>query len=120
MKARTAATGPGTTAPGMCGARFNMGRIRFGGYPLSLFAKAFSPYDGRTVIDRTGLTGSWDFELTFAPDQVDPASQTAAAIDPDAPTLPTAMQEQLGLRLEPTKGMIEVLIVERVERPSDN
>jgi uncharacterized protein (TIGR03435 family) len=100
--------------------RVNTGRIQFGGYPMSWFAQNWRP-DGRSVIDRTGLTGNWEFELTFMPDQFDPPpGQNAPAIDPNAPSLPTALQEQLGLKLEDTKGTIEVLVVERVERPTEN
>ena len=104
----------------LCGTRFNSGRIQFGGNPISAFARAWRP-DGRSVIDRTGLTGNWDFELTFMPDQFDPPpGQNAPPIDPNAPPLLTALQEQLGLKLEPTRGTIEVLIVERVERPTED
>lgn len=122
MKARVAAGQAGKPVSSMCGSRFNTGRIRFGGFPLSEFVKVFSPYDGRSVIDRTGLTGNWDFELTFIPDQPGPrpSGQDAPLIDPNAPPLPTALQEQLGLKLEPTKGLVEVLVVERVERPTEN
>ena len=98
----------------------NTGRIRFGGNPISVFARQFHPY-GRSVIDRTGLTGNWEFELTFMPDQLEPPpGQNAPAIDPNAPSLLTALQEQLGLKLEPTKGSVEVLVVERIERPTEN
>ena len=78
---------------------------------------------GRSVIDRTGLTGLWEFELTYMPDQALPPAQPGReppVIDPNAPPLPTALQEQLGLKLEPTRGTIEVLVVERVERPTEN
>jgi uncharacterized protein (TIGR03435 family) len=101
-----------------CGTRVNTGRIQFGGSPISEFVKTFRPY-GRSVIDRTGLTGNWEFQLTFMPDQFDlPPGQNAPAIDPNAPSLPTALEEQLGLKLQPTRGSIEVLVVERVERPT--
>jgi bla regulator protein blaR1 len=104
----------------MCGTRFNTGRIRFGGNPMSVFAKNWRP-NGRTVIDRTGLTGNWEFELTFMPDQFDPPpGPNSPPLDPDAPSLPAALQEQLGLKLEDTRGTIEVLVVERVERPTEN
>ena len=88
---------------------------------MSEFARVFNP-DGRNVIDRTGLTGNWDFELTFMPDQPAslPPGQNAPPIDPDAPSLPAALQEQLGLELEPTRGLVEKLVVERVERPTEN
>ena len=122
MKARLAASQAGTPVSGQCGSRFTTGRIRFGGYPLSEFVKVFSPYNRRTVIDRTGLTGNWDLDLTFAPDQpvAPPPGQDAPVIDQNLPPLLTAMLEQLGLKLESTKGLIEVLVVDRIEPPSEN
>ncbi len=121
MKARAAAEQAGKPLSGFCGLQVNTGRIRFGGRPMSEFARVFNP-DGRNVIDRTGLTGNWDFELTFMPDQPAslPPGQNAPPIDPDAPSLPAALQEQLGLKLEPTRGLVEKLVVERVERPTEN
>jgi uncharacterized protein (TIGR03435 family) len=72
---------------------------------------------GRPVIDRTGLTGNYDFKLNWTPDPV----ATAAPADAEsAPSLFTAIQEQLGLRLEPVKAPVQILVVDHVERPSDN
>ncbi len=68
----------------------------------------------RPVLDRTGLTGAYDFRLEFARDP------TAATLDSDVPSLSTAVQEQLGLKLEPQQGPIEVFVMDRVERPSPN
>ena len=92
---------------GVCGTRVNTGRIRFGG-PLSAFAKAFSP-DGRSVVDRTGLTGDWEFDLTFTPEPepLRPGQQEPPPVDPNGPSLFVALQEQLGLKLEPIRGPIE-------------
>lgn len=116
VQERIAAAGAGQTVAGMCGRRVNAGRIQFGGYPLSEFVRAFQ-YGGRSVIDRTGLTGAWDFELTFTPDRMElQPGQEPPPVDPDSPSLPAALQEQLGLRLEPITGTIEVLVVDRVER----
>jgi uncharacterized protein (TIGR03435 family) len=68
---------------------------------------------GRPVVDRTGLTGHYNFLLKWTPDQ-DSAS-------PDAgPSIFTAIQEQLGLKLEPVKAPIPILVVDHIERPSDN
>ena len=119
IAAAKAAVAAGKPVP-PCGTQFNTGRIRFGGNPMSEFAKAWRP-SGRAVIDRTGLTGNWEFELTFSPDPFDPApGPNAPPLDPNAPSLPAALQEQLGLKLEDTKGTIEVLVIERVERPTEN
>jgi uncharacterized protein (TIGR03435 family) len=73
------------------------------GYPLSLFASGLSPNLGRAVVDRTGLTGNWAFDLTYAPEP---------SPDSDAPGLFTAIQEQLGLKLESTKGPVDVLVID--------
>jgi uncharacterized protein (TIGR03435 family) len=69
------------------------------------------------VIDRTGLTGGWDFELTFAPENPGPEAPPA---DPNAPSFFTAIQEQLGLKLEATKGPVEVLVIDSVEKPTED
>lgn len=100
-------------------ARQNPGRILFGGMPLSFFTNSLSGQVGRYVVDRTGLTGDWDFELTCQPELRGPVPPGVEppAIDPNAPSLFTAIQEQLGLKLESTKGPVEVLVVEEVERP---
>ncbi|MGH9238622.1 MAG: M56 family metallopeptidase [Vicinamibacterales bacterium] len=115
---------PPPAGPGGCGTTGNVGRIRFGGFPLSEFANMLSQSMQRVVVDRTGLTGNWDFELTFTPDQSQLPQGTSPGqlpdVDPNAPSLVTAMEEQLGLRLRPARGPVEVLVVERVERPTEN
>ncbi len=84
--------------------------------------------DGRAVIDRTGLTGSYDFTLKWTrvganvmsgPGTSPPASSTIA-IDQAGPSFFTALQEQLGLKLEPAKGPVQVLVIQHVEKPSPN
>jgi uncharacterized protein (TIGR03435 family) len=67
---------------------------------------------GRPVLDRTGLAGEWDFELTFV--------QGAASPNSDLPDLFIALREQLGLKLKSQKGPVEKLIIDRAERPSAN
>ena len=83
-----------------------------GGYPMSELARWLTGQTQRAVIDRTGLSGAWDFELTFAPADV------AASAAADTPALFTALQEQLGLKLEATRAPAEVLVVDRIERPT--
>jgi len=80
---------------------------------------------GRTVVDKTGLHGSYDFSLHWTPDDADTStsqSPSGAAHGPDAsgPSIFTATQEQLGLKLVPAKGPVEVLVVDHVENPSAN
>jgi uncharacterized protein (TIGR03435 family) len=77
---------------------------------------------GRNVIDGTGLTGAFDFHLTWA---MDSDGALTGAIDdqpPDSagPSIFTALQEQLGLKLEATKGPVEALVIDHIEKPSEN
>jgi uncharacterized protein (TIGR03435 family) len=71
---------------------------------------------GRTVINETGLSGIYDFTLTYAPD----ATNTSTDADATGPTVFTALEEQLGLKLEPAKGPVPVLVVDSVQKPSEN
>jgi len=66
---------------------------------------------GRITQDRTGLTGLYDFTLEWAPDET---------ADSTAPSLTAALREQLGLGLESSKGRVEVLVIDHMERPSEN
>jgi len=113
---------PGQGPAVVCGLLNQIGRIRFGGFPLSLFATNIANRMGRAVYDRTGLTGNWDFTMTFAADPPPPGalppSVPPPTADPDAPTFVTALREQLGLKLESAKGPVEVLVVDSVERPT--
>ena len=116
---------PGPPAPGtpFCGIFGGPGRLRFGGLQASMLVQAFSAQSGRMVVDKTGLTGPWDFELTFAPEQrgFGPGpGPDAPAADPNLPNFFTAIQEQLGLKLEPAKGPVDVLVVDSVQRPVDD
>ena len=77
--------------------------------PMNEFARFLNVESGRTVVDRTGLTGVWDFDLKWSrPNAPNP--------DPDRPSIFTALQEQLGLRLDATTGPVEVLVIDRLER----
>jgi uncharacterized protein (TIGR03435 family) len=88
------------------------------------FAKAMQYVLDRPVVDQTGLAGRWDFLLKWTPDESQFTSmgvKIQPAVDnPNAPPLFTAIQEQLGLKLEPEKTPAEVLVIDHVERPSEN
>ena len=76
----------------------------------------------RPVIDRTGLTGSYDWELTFTPQWIldgrsDPA-RPSAAVDLNGPNIFTALQEQLGLKLVPSDDGVPVLVIDHIEHPT--
>jgi len=73
------------------------------------------------VVDQTGLKGRYDFDLEFAPDEAVFGGALGKGVEDAAkPNLFTAMQQQLGLRMEATRGPVEVLVIDRVERPSEN
>jgi uncharacterized protein (TIGR03435 family) len=88
------------------------GRLSGNGADMATFASALSGKLGRSVLDRTGLKGVYDFLLTWTPDE-------EQATDPGL-SLFTATQEQLGLKLESAKGPVEVLVIDHAERPSEN
>jgi len=106
-------------------------RMQGGKVPMAEFIRILSMVMGRPVVDRSGYTQTFDLILDFTPDQAvaglprpmgagDPGSPPAAA-DPTAPPpIFSAIQEQLGLKLDSTKGPVEVLVIDHVERPSAN
>jgi len=118
--------GPNEALP--CGfVRIPPGLVDASGRTLAQAVITLSDLVGRPVIDKTGLTGLYDFTLKYAPDgrvagPFAPGPPGAPAltpvIDPDAPSLPTALQEQLGLKLESTRGPVEVLVIDRIEKPT--
>lgn len=69
----------------------------------------------RPVADRTGLSGSYNFQIDWMPD-----SGPCLAADPDAPSIFTALEEKLGLKLESTKGPVEVIVVDHAEKADEN
>jgi uncharacterized protein (TIGR03435 family) len=96
---------------------------------MAALARNLSLRVGRTVVDKTGLTGLYDYELSWTPDltpdqasplRADAQAAHAAASDPAGPSIFTALQEQLGLRLVPEKGPVDILVIDRIETPSPN
>jgi uncharacterized protein (TIGR03435 family) len=75
----------------------------------------------RPVVDKTGFTGNFDFDLSWSPIENQPGGRGAAiASDSDAPDLFTAIQQQLGLKLESRRGPVDVVMIDRVEKPLTN
>jgi uncharacterized protein (TIGR03435 family) len=122
--------GPGPLSfdgPIQCGQRLGgFGRLRAGGNTMAQFANALSGTAQRVVIDKTGLTGYYDIALTFTPTQDQlpqgpaPPGAEPPPIDPNGPSLFTAIQEQLGLRLQDQRGPVEVVVIDSIEQPSEN
>jgi len=108
----------------VCGVRPGTpGKVVLVGVPINLVASALSVPMGRTVFDKTGLTGLYDVELSFAPEvQQTPGAPPAdaATVDESRPSILSAIQDQLGLKLNSEKEKIDVLVVDRIEHPTEN
>ena len=88
--------------------------VLLGARPLSALATMISSAAGRVVVDKTGLQGNYDVTLKYMP-------QPQPDAPPDAPPdLFTALQEQLGLKLEPARAPLKVLVIDRIEKPAEN
>ncbi|MGB9458991.1 MAG: M56 and DUF3738 domain-containing protein [Bryobacteraceae bacterium] len=128
---------PGQPAPGFpCGRVGVHGessgvRMEGGKVAMPEFIRMLSMVLGRPVVDRTGFTGTFDLRLDFTPDEAaaglprsagagNPEGPPAATDSTGPPAIFTAIQEQLGLKLESAKGPVEVLVIDHVERPSQN
>ena len=113
-----------------CGTRSGPGTFTGGGMTMPQIVLTLSSMVNRTVVDRTGLTGNFDVDLTFTPDQLparapgtpvdQPFTVFGRVIDPNGPSIFTALQEQLGLKLDSTKGPLDVLVIDSVEHPTEN
>jgi uncharacterized protein (TIGR03435 family) len=103
----------GTVSPGN-------GRILGQRGRISQLADRLSSILGRTVVDQSGLTGNYDIDLRFAPDPGLQQSPGGPPADPNGPSIFTAMQEQLGLKLQAGKGPVEVIVVDSAEKPEGN
>jgi uncharacterized protein (TIGR03435 family) len=86
------------------------------GVEMGALATALTGRVDRDIVDRTGLTGKYDFTLQFARDN----SPGASAGTETPPPLFTALEEQLGLKLVPARGPLQYLILDHVERPTEN
>jgi uncharacterized protein (TIGR03435 family) len=105
---------PNTSTYVPCGLRNAPGRITSGGFGFAEFLSALSVQTGRAVVDHTGLSGQWDLHVEYAPGP----GTAGAPTDANLPDLFTALQEQLGLKLESTTGPVEVFVIDRLERPA--
>jgi uncharacterized protein (TIGR03435 family) len=102
--------GPGITA--------RSGSIKGRSITLGSFADFLAAQLGRPVLDKTGLTSLYDLDLQWTPDDNELQSPPGSA--PNGPAIFTAIQEQLGLKLESGKGPVEVIVIDHIERPSGN
>jgi uncharacterized protein (TIGR03435 family) len=113
---------------------FGSGQLNMNGAPMKAFADALSDQLGRKVLDKTGLTGNYDLSLQWTPDPSQrgqffggagapdgrPPADSTPPPDASGPSIFTAIQEQLGLKLESGKGPVETLVIQSIERPAEN
>jgi bla regulator protein blaR1 len=110
--------------------RMGRGQISGEGVELDMLTNALSNQLGRPVVDRTGLKGPFDLKLEWTPDPGQGGGQFGGPLppgvdappppDPNGPSIFTAIQEQLGLRLESSKGPVETIVIDKAEKPSAN
>jgi uncharacterized protein (TIGR03435 family) len=123
--ARLLRENPATFTPLECGLTAGR-RLGSCGSTMALLASRFPMYVGRMVVDRTGLTGDYAYDLHFGDKPVPGAGPGGGfpfptqPADADAPSLFTALEEQLGLKLVPQTGPVEVLVIDQVGQPKPN
>jgi uncharacterized protein (TIGR03435 family) len=110
-----------------CGTRTQAGTMMTTATTMADLVRNLAPMAGRPIVDRSGLTGAFDIDLTWAPDQQPfdsaqgrGAPGTAPVPDGDRPSLVTAVQEQLGLKLESQRLPFETLVIDSVERLTED
>jgi len=113
------------TSSDFCGVRTRPGLMIGQQVSMARIARELSPFAGRPVQDRTGLTGSFDFQLTWTPDEYvsndGPVKQlNGVPLEWSGPSFFPAVQEQLGLKLVSKQGQVEMLVIDRAEQPSEN
>jgi uncharacterized protein (TIGR03435 family) len=118
---------PAVYCGGLIGGSLASGRLEASSTTIANFAKSLSRMLDRTVVDKTGITGEFPVHLAFtpdashqAPDAAGPLPAGGAAVSDLGPDIFAAMQGQLGLTLKSAKGPAEILVIDHVEKPSEN
>lgn len=117
----------GVPDPGRCGTTVAPGLVIARAQSMGQLAAALATLSNtgmsldRPVVDGTGMHGVFDATLRFTPDRIPNVTEVPeTSIDPDGPSLFTALQEQLGLKLEPRTGPVDFLVIDRAQLPSEN
>jgi len=122
--ARASGVPPAPPAGGgpQCGTRMVAGRMLTSSTTMSDLARNLSPIAGRSIVDKTGLTANFDLDLKWTPEPP-PGAAGADAPRPagdDTVSLFTAIQEQLGLKLDPQRGPVDTLVIDSAQRPVED
>ena len=107
-----------------CPSLFGIGGMSARRIPISVMIANLLSSLNRHVVDQTNLTGNFDIDLSWTPDQL-PQGPPGAPVrvmpfDPNGPSLSTALQEQLGLKLESSRAAVDVVVIDSVEKPSSD
>jgi len=105
---------PSDTTTGISQFGGSTGEVKWANSPLTDLKFLLAKETGRPVVDKTGLTGKYDFTLQYTP------ADRAATDESGRPSIFTALEEQLGLKLVSTKQPVEVLVVDAMEKPTEN
>ena len=111
------------TVQGACAVKLGPGNIASAGMTVSQLVSLLPRFVDRVVVDNTSLTDRFDLRLTWTPapgEWVAPIVGGSPSALADGPSLFTALQEQLGLKLQPRKGPVDTLVVDHAERPTQN
>jgi uncharacterized protein (TIGR03435 family) len=122
-KAKGETPAPTTNGRPTCGTRTTRGNMMTTGVAMTDLARNLAPFTGRPVVDKTGLSGVFDLDLTWSPEQ-SPSGPDGTAPPPasssDVVSLFTAVQEQLGLKLDAQRAPVDVLVIESAQRPVED
>ena len=105
---------PSETTSGISQFSATNGEVKWANSPLTDLTFLLAQETGRPVVDSTGLTGKYDFRLKYTP------ADHAATDESGRPSIFTALEEQLGLKLVPMKQPVEVLVVDSIAQPTEN
>jgi uncharacterized protein (TIGR03435 family) len=101
-----------------CSPQMGLTRMKLGGYSMSFLAGGLKRILEKPVVDKTGLSGTFDIELMWTPDPTMlPAGVPAPNVPSGGPSIFTALEEQLGLKLISDRAPVEVLVIDRLSRP---
>ena len=119
LRDRVQRSAPPEASSGGCGGfrLLRPGHLTGHAVTMSLLATNFPGSIDRIVLDRTGLSGVFDLDLEWTSE---PSPSSGAALPSDGVSIFTAVQEQLGLKLEPTEGQVDVLVIDHVEKPVED
>ena len=109
---------PGRTAP--CSERISRNAISARSISMDQLASSLTPFVRRLTVNRTGLTGGFDIELNWTPEPTAAGTPDPSSDDNSGGSIFSAIQEQLGLKLVSERDAVEVLVIDRLQAPSEN